>query len=488
MGNTNNTTVTASAGKMTWRNHIGYGVGQGGGGLIYTLGTTFLLVYYTNVAHIDPAISATIILVSKVLDGLSDLLMGYIIDRTRSRFGKARPWLLRFCFPTILCLIATFSVPESLVGVAQVAYVFITYNLFTTVCYTVITVSYNSLNSLITTDQYERGVNSIFGMTFYTIALLCLNMFMLKLTAFFGDGDMYSRKGWTTTVAVIAVAQCLLILGTFLSCRELNTPAQGDPAAGASAVKAKRPNVLIIWKMLFKNKYWVEYVLALCTVNISSVVIMGSAVFYAEFVLGDAGVYSQLSVALYVAMFIGIISTSVFIKKLGKRNTAIIGVGVLIAGTLLTGFLPQTTGLTAVTLAVRGFGVGFPSAIGAAILQDTLTYGKWKTGVDMVGMGNAASSFSAKIAGGVGTAIIGWVLSAGGFDSGVAAQSAGAKAAITNCFIWIPLIFVVVALFCFILYRLDKEYAGYITDMAEGRYGPEAVVPVSAETETKGQE
>jgi GPH family glycoside/pentoside/hexuronide:cation symporter len=469
-----------STARLSWPQRLCYGIGQGGGGIIYTLATTFLLVYYTNVVHINPAVAASIIAISKILDGLSDLLMGYIVDHTKSRFGKARPWLMRFCVPTMLCLFALFAVPESLAGTAQIVYVFVTYNLFTTVCYTAVTVSYNSLNSLITTDQYERGINNMLAMTFYTVAMLGLNMTMLKLCTFFGGGELYSRKGWSMTVGLLCLIYCVCVMVTFLFCREMESDPRQEQAQYGT--KEKTVSTLRAIGMLFTNKYWLEYVLALVAVNISSVIVMGSALFYAQYVLGDVYSYPSLSTTLYLAMFAGVLVTSVFIRKIGKRNTAIIGCLVLIAGTVLVGALAPSVNNTLFTMILRGLGVGFPSAIGNAMLQDSLTYGKWKTGIHIVGLGNAASSFVQKLSGGLATGIIGWVLSWGGFDSAQAIQSAGAQGAITALFIWIPLAFVAVALVSFIAYRLDKEYAGYLADLNAGKYGPGAIITAGRET------
>ena len=455
---------------LTWWQRLCYGLGQAGGGIMYTLGTTFLLIYYTNVVHIDAAIAGTIVAISKVLDGISDLVMGRLVDRTHSRFGKARPWLLRFCIPTMLCLILAFSVPIKISTALQIVYAFITYNLLSTVCYTAISVSYSSMNSLITTSQYERGINNILGMTFYTVALLVLNSTLQKLCAFFGGGDLYAQKGWTVTIVILAavIGVCLMI--TFLFCREIKTE------DAVHKEKAKNVNLLKVLKALVTNKYWREYVIGVVANTIGNGLVMGSAVYYAQYVLGDAYSYSKMSSALYIAMFIGVIATSAFIKKIGKRNTALIGLAILIVGTVMAGVIPKTVANSTLTMIIRGFGCGFPSALGTAMLQDTLTYGKWKSGFDMVGTGNAACSFTSKVGGGLGTALIGWLLKAGGFQSTQTVQSAGAQNMISAMFTWIPLVFVVITTVCFLLYRLDKEYAGYVKDLSEGRYGPDAVV------------
>ena len=163
------------------------------------------------------------------------------------------------------------------------------------------------------------------------------------------------------------------------------------------------------------------------------------------------------------------------LKRFGKRNTALFGLGLLALGTVLSGLLPDTAGCAAVTLAIRGFGCGFPSAIGNAVLQDTLTYGKWKNGFDMVGMGNAACSFTNKLGSGLGTAILGWVLALGGYDSYAAVQSASAQRIIKLSYSWFPLVFIAITMVCFVFYRLDKEYDRYARDLNEGRYGPDAI-------------
>lgn len=447
-----------------------YGLGAGGGAALSAM-AGFMLVFCTNVLHIDPAIAGTVLAVSRVLDGISDLFAGRIIDRTHSRFGKARPWLLRMIIPTMLCLIAAFCVPGSLPVVGQIVYVFVTYNLLSTVCYTMVTVSYSSMSSMVTTNQYERGINGVVGMTMSTVFSLILNTIMLKMCAAFGGGETYDPRGWRISAVIVALVFGICILVTFLFCKEI------DPGVREKERMEKKRTVSV-WttvKALVTNKYWVQYVIALVSNTMGNTFITGVSLYYAQFVLGDEQIYSTLAVALMVPMFIGVIATAFFIKKFGKRNTAIFGLSILAIGTILSGILPDTTTCAVITLAIRGFGAGFPSAIGNAVLQDTLTYGKWRSGFDMVGMGNAACSFSNKVGSGLGTALVGWILAWGGYDSYAAVQSAAAQNTIKLSFSWLPIAFVIITIVCFIFYRLDKEYAGYEKDLNEGRYGPNAM-------------
>ena len=138
-----------------------YGCGDFGCN-IYTAMSAFLLFYYTDYAKVSALAVGTIMMVSRIFDGISDIIMGVIVDRTKSRFGKARPWLLRMCIPFAISGILLFSVPTSWAATPKLVYVFITYNLVSTVIYTAINVPYSALNALMTQDPYERSVLSIF--------------------------------------------------------------------------------------------------------------------------------------------------------------------------------------------------------------------------------------------------------------------------------------------------------------------------------------
>lgn len=459
-----------------WGTRLGYGIGNVASAMLFVLGTTFLLVYYTNVAHISPGLAGSIIAISKLFDAGSDLLMGHIVDHTRSRFGKARPWLLRISIPSLLCLVATFTVPAGMGTAAQAAYVFITYNLFTTVCMTVLAVSYGALNSLITDSQYERGMNSITGMTLYTITLLALNATLLKICSFYGNGDIYDQRGWTIMALVLGIVMCVCVVITFLTCKEMPSQTLIVTDAEAESSKKHQPSFFHVLKALITNQYWVLYVLIFLMMTITNGVTMGSAVHYSQYILGDANLYSALAVYTYIPMLLGIVSTFLLLKRFGKRNIAIAGIITMLVGSLVIGCLPATFQVTAVSAMIRGLGSGLVSAFGTSMLQDTLTYGKWKNGFDMVGMGNAANSFVSKLGSGLSSVMIGWILELSGFQSMMEIQSAGVQAAIAFTQIWLPSITLVIALVCAFLYRLEKKYNYYATELQNGRFAP-GVVP-----------
>lgn len=191
--------------RLSFLERFAYGIGDYAGNLVYSAISAFLLVYYTNVVGASAAAAASIIAISKIFDGISDLVMGYIIDHTHSKWGKARPWIARLCVPLAVCTVLMFTVPASFVGKTQLAYMFLTYNLVSTIFYTGINVPYATLNGLMTTNQYERGLLGNFRNLLATAGTMTINTVVLKMTAAFGGGDVYSQKGWTLTFIVLMI-------------------------------------------------------------------------------------------------------------------------------------------------------------------------------------------------------------------------------------------------------------------------------------------
>ena len=157
--------ASASKTKISFWERFSYGCGDLGCNIIYSAMSAFLLFYYTDYVHVSAATIGTIMLLSRVFDGVTDLIMGVIVDRTKSRFGKCRPWILRMAIPFALAGILLFSVPSGLGETSKLVYIFITYNLVSSVVYTAINVPYATLNALITQNQYERSVLSIYRHT-----------------------------------------------------------------------------------------------------------------------------------------------------------------------------------------------------------------------------------------------------------------------------------------------------------------------------------
>lgn len=453
--------------RLSFVERFGYGVGDYAGNLVYSAISAFLLVYYTNVVGASAAAAASIIAVSKLLDGISDLIMGYIIDHTHSKWGKARPWIARLCVPLAVCTVLMFSVPADLEGKVQIAYMFLTYNLVSTIFYTGINVPYATMNGLMTTNQYERGLLGNFRMLLATAGTMTINTFVLKMAAAFGGGDPYSQKGWTWTFAMLMIVFVILNMFMFAVCKERVVENKDENGNREHISFLKGLKGLII------NKYWVLLVICLFAMYFMMSCFFGSAVYFAQYKLGNANYFTPIANYLSFAQIATMFVTPFIMRKLAKRQLMLIGMAIAFAGFVLTGF-SDSVGFVAAMSVVKGIGFGCGAATMFGMLQDAITYGEWLNGYGTAGMGNAASSFCMKVGSGVGTAVLGWVLQAGGFDAEAAKQSAASLNAIIWSFVWIPAMTMLITVVCLALFDLDKKYDRVVADLAAGRHKGES--------------
>ncbi len=430
-----------------------YGCGDLGCNIIYSAMSAFLLFYYTNYAGVSVAAVGTIMFISRILDGFSDLAMGVIVDRTKSKYGKARPWILRMAVPFAVAAVLLFSVPPSLGSTAKLVYVFITYNLVSTVIYTAINVPYATLNSLITQDQYERGVLSIFRMILATCGSLIINGLTLPLVEYFGN----NASAWTKTFLVFGVASIIVFLITFAGTKERVVPSKKE--------KNEKVPFKVGIKALFKNKYWLQITLCLVCIFIVFSINGGSSVYYAKFILGDEKLFAPINMTSNIAQIITMFMVAPFIKKFGKRNVLIAGSVILILSNVMFIMGAQSYFIVIAASIIKGIGNAGTGATMFAIVSDTIEYGEWKTGYRTEGLINSASSFGFKVGNGLGSAILGAVLSIGGYVGSAAVQSDSAIMAINVCFIYLPIAITVLQIIIMSFYKLDKEYDTILSEL-----------------------
>lgn len=448
--------------KLTFLERFAYGLGDYSANLIYSAISSFLLVYYVSVLGVDAIVAGNIMAISKIFDGVSDLVMGRIVDKTKSKWGKARPWLMRMCVPLAICTVLMFSVPSSLANGAQIAYIFLTYNLVSTIFYTAINVPYATMQGLMTTNQYERGLLGNFRMLLATAGTMTVNTFVMKMCTFFGGGDSNNQKGWTMTFIVLGIVFVILNMITFFCCKERVVDVEQKDSNTNST------SIIDGFKSLIKNKYWILIVIFLFGMYFMMSTFFGSALFYAQYVIGDEAAFIPMSNALSMAQIVMMFVTPFIMKKIGKRYTALIGMAISIVAFLLTFVAGSNIQLVIISNVIKGAAFGFGAATMFGLLQDAITYGTWLTGVNAVGMGNAAFSFCMKVGSCLGTAALGWILGAGNFDTNPTGKAAINALIVAN--VWVPVIVGVIAVVCMVLFDLDKYYDKAAADLAEGKW------------------
>ena len=161
--------------QTTWKERIGYSIGDVGVNLVWILPSSFLMLYYTDSAGISAAFIGTMMLICRLFDGISDILMGILIDKTHSRLGKARPWLLYMSLPLMLSILAVFYVPPFLGSDGQKVYSFITYFLMSVVCYTAVNLSYHAMLPRFSLTSQDRSIVSVVRSVFSLLATIVVS-------------------------------------------------------------------------------------------------------------------------------------------------------------------------------------------------------------------------------------------------------------------------------------------------------------------------
>lgn len=446
---------------LGWNERIGFGAGRFGFQLINAVIGSFMTIYFTNVAFLDAGIIATIIASSKIFDGISDLIVGNIVDRTKSKMGKGRAWLFRMCIPFAIATVLLFFVPQNWPGMVKYIYVFIMYNLVNAVFMTFMFVPYFSMISLITRNGYERGLLGNISEIFSTLGSIAINSFFVVMLTKFSSSveNIYTQQAFTISMTVICVVMVVIVMLSVVFTKERVTDTDAEGAQGEEQ-KAQKVSTMTALKTLFTNRYWLIMILAMFTVFFVVIMYSVGAVYYAQYVLQDMGMFSWMANSISIAQFGIMFVTPFFMKKFGKRMIYTIGMGMLSVGFLGFGLLGTSIPMMIVFNVLKGAGLGMAGGMSLGMLADSITYGKMKTGVDAVGMGNAASSAAQKLGMGLGTAVLGWILSGAGFDATLDAQGIAQPdsviTAIQFMYNWIPLILCAIV-FVIMLFFFDLE-------------------------------
>jgi GPH family glycoside/pentoside/hexuronide:cation symporter len=438
--------------KLSIAERSAYGLGNVGSAFIYAAIATFLLFYYTDVVGLNAGIIGTIFLASRIFDGITDVAMGFVIDRTKSKHGKARVWILRSIVPYAIASVLLFSVPSGWSSAAQYIFVFVSYNLLNTFAYTAMSMAYNSMNALMTTNQYERGLLGIFAMFGSTFGQMVVNSFTLQIVAGFGN----TKAAWTIAFAIFATIAMIFHFIMFFATSERVANFKEDAQEKISMPKAV--------KSLIQNKYWLMMTACYVLIMIFSGLVQSFVMYYSTVTLGDVKYQPIINNATMLPMLIALLMAFAFIKKFGKGKTFLIGTTVLLVAFVARAFAGANPMPQIVISIVHGFGQGLASSVLLGIVADTVEYGLWKTGVRLTGTLYAVSSFAAKISNGLGVAIVGWLLAWAGYRAGEAATSK-VLFAINAGFIYMPLAISAIIFVIMMFYKLDDEYPQIIEDL-----------------------
>ena len=446
---------------LGWGERLAYGSGGFAFNMINGIIGSFLTIFFTSAVGLNAGIIATILAVSKIFDGISDLIMGRLVDKTDTKMGKARVWLFRMCIPFAISTLLLFYVPTSFPDMVKYVYVFLIYNITNAVCLTGMLVPFYSMVGLVTSDSYERGLLGNIQQIFQTLGNVFVNSTFVALLTKFSENPntIYTQRSFTFTIAIYCAIMVVVSLFCIFNTKE-RVKASGEAAAVEKKEK-KDENVMESVKALLSNKYWL--LLTLGNFVVFTIIIFYSmgTVFFSQYVLYDMGQYSKLSNAIAIAQFGIMFVTPVMMKKISKEKIYTFGMLVMAIGFLGSALFTSPM-LLIVSNVLKGLGVGFAGGMALGMVADTITYGKLKTGIDTVGMGNAGISAAQKIGLGLGQAIFGWVLAAAGLDAALdlqgIAQPQSVSTAIVFLYGWVPAIMAGAMFVIFLLfYHCERD-------------------------------
>lgn len=294
--------------KLSWRERIGYGLGDAGFNFYWAIIGSYLVFFYTDVFGIGAAAAATMVTVTKIIDAITDPIMGGIADRTNTRWGKFRPYLLWGALPMMGAGILTMSTPD-LDETGKLIWAYATYSLLM-LCYTVLNMPYNSLSAVLTGNIQERNTLNSTRFFFAYFSSIFVGAATPELAEYFGDGDRYSAQGWQMTMAVYAVIASCLFVVTFFSTRERIQPSASQ----------EKTNPLVDLKDLFTCRPWmVLFVLAL--VFMVTMTLRGSsAAYYFRYFVERPDLLGNYIGLQMAGLMVGAMMASSVTKYIDKRK------------------------------------------------------------------------------------------------------------------------------------------------------------------------
>lgn len=431
---------------------IAYGTGDFGSNFFYMMISSFVMIYLTDSVGLNAGIIGTLIMVSKLLDGITDVFFGRLIDITHSKMGKARPWMFYSAFPLALCLILIFMVPTGMAQTMQYVYFFILYTCANALFYTANNISYATMSALITKNDTERVSLGSFRYIFAVVAAIIVSSITVVGVQGFGGG----AAGWRNMAVIYAIVLIVFNSIASLVCKEI--PLSEEDHRDQKIHNEKNNSLWKMFQIIFSNKYYLLmlaiYILTYTMSNIGS----GIGVYYFQYVMGNAALLGVISLSAFI-MIVGLIANPILVKKYGMYKVNLVSymlTVVISIGVMLFSFTENFVGIL-ICYFLRAIAtaplMGSLNALVAEVAQNTFL----KKNVHAEGMMFSCSSIGLKLGSGLGAGLVGWLLASAGYVGNVAVQSTTVLFMIKFVFGAVPLILAVLVVLCLFGMKVVEE-------------------------------
>ena len=440
---------------LKWYNKVGYGSGDIAGNVVYALLSAFVMIFLTDTVGMNAGVVGTLIAVSKLFDGVSDIFFGSLIDKTHTKMGKARPWMFYGFFGCAVCLVAIFCIPADMSATAQYAWFFIAYTLLNAGFYTANNIAYSALTALVTKNNHERvQMGSIRFMFAFGTSML-IQTITVGMVAHFGGG----AAAWRTVAIIYAVVGVISNTVSVMSVKELDPEELTEGEVQQTPDKDEKYSLIDAFRLLIRNKYYLMICLSYILMQIYTAT-LNMGIYYMTYVLKNANLLGVFSWAINIPMIVGLLFTPMLVARWGgmyRLNLTGYTIGTIgRLGVVIAGYLGSVPLMLACT-AVAAIGMSPLQGDMNALIATCSEYTYLTSGKRVDGTMYSCTSLGTKLGGGIGTALAGWLLALSGYVGGAAEQSASCINMLHVMYLWMPMIFNL--LITLILTRLNVEKA-----------------------------
>ncbi|MHB9330622.1 glycoside-pentoside-hexuronide family transporter [Phytobacter ursingii] len=404
---------------------IGYGMGDAASHIIFDNVMLYMMFFYTDIFGIPAGFVGTMFLLARALDAISDPCMGLIADRTRSRWGKFRPWILFGAIPFGVVCVLAYSSPD-LSQSGKLIYAAVTYTLLT-LLYTVVNIPYCALGGVITDDPKQRISLQSWRFVLATAGGMLSTVLMMPLVNLIGGDD--KAFGFQGGIAVLSVVAFMMLAFCFFTTKErIQVPPSTTPM---------REDLRDIWQ----NDQW-RIVGLLTILNILAVCVRGGAMmYYCTWIMGSAGIFTLFLTTYCVGNLIGSALAKPLTDWKCKVSVFWWTNAALAVVSLAMFFVPEAANITMfIFIFVIGVLHQLVTPIQWVMMSDTVDYGEWRNGKRLTGISFAGTLFVLKLGLALGGALIGWMLAGGGYNAAASSQNSATISIIIALFTIVPAI------------------------------------------------
>jgi glycoside/pentoside/hexuronide:cation symporter, GPH family len=441
---------------LTKREKVAYGLGDTASNIVFQTVMLFLTFFYTDIFGISPAVVGSMFLLVRIIDAVTDPLMGALADKTRSRHGKYRPYLLWLALPFALCSVLAFTTPD-LSANGKVIYAFVTYTLLM-LAYTAINIPYSALGGVLTADPTERVSVQSYRFVFGMLGGLLVTACTLPLVQFFGNGD--NAKGYQLTIAAMSALGLVLFLLCFAGTRErVSTPVDQQLTLRSS------------FASLWQNDQWRILCIAAFLLLTGMVLRSTLAIYYVKYYLGRADLITAFVTLGMVGNIAGC-AVAQWLSRYVDKVKAYIGLQLISALICVLSFF---IGSDQLVLAFAmyffwGFFLQMATPLLWAKMADAVDYGQYKTGIRITGLVYSSIVFFIKLGLALGGALAGWLLAYYSYQADTV-QTLATQNGILLSFTVLPAIGSVLVALVMSRYRLTGQRVLDIHHQLQQRYG-----------------